>query len=69
MTLDAMHPKAKGLGPDHLTERFQEARDDMRQLDEVLRKLGPPPKPQWRLDRAPMPVPTIPIFNPTILSY
>ncbi len=69
MTLDAMHPKAKGNDPDRLTERFQEARDDMRQLDEALRKLGSAAKPQWRLDRAPMPVPTIPIFNPTILSY
>ncbi len=69
MTLDAMHPKVEGIDPDRSTERFQEARDDMRQLDEVLRKLGPPAKPQWRLDRAPMPVPTIPIFNPTVLSY
>ncbi len=68
MTLDTMLPQAESVDPGSCAEQFQQAREDMRQLDEALGKLGSPRESQRRLDRAPMPVPTIPIFNPTVLS-
>lgn len=69
MTFDPMQSKLEGIEPGRIAERFREAREDMRQLDEALGRLGSPREPQRRLDRAPMPVPTIPIFNPTVFSY
>lgn len=54
---------------ERFAESFQDAREAMRQFDDALESVGSPRKPEKRLDRAPAPVPTIPIFNPTKLSY
>lgn len=69
MRANATESKPGTIDADRVNERFEEAREDMRQLDEALGKMGSARSPQRRLDRAPTPAPTIPIFNPTVLSY
>ncbi len=69
MTLDATQQESKTTDSDGLAQRFREARESMSELDAALDSLGSPRKPERRVDRAPTPVPTIPVFNPTVLTY
>lgn len=52
-----------------LADMRKKAREKMRELDAALESLGPAREPKKRLDRAPLPVQSIPIFNPGTLSY
>ena len=58
-----------GGDAERLAELFRGARQAMRQLDDALESLGSPRNSEKRLDRAPAPVPSIPIFDPAKLSY
>ncbi len=69
MTPNTMQPHADSVDTERLSDSFQQAREAMRQLDEALESLGSPRNPEKRIDRAPTPIPTTPIFNPTKLSY
>jgi len=69
MTLNTMQPHRDTTRAKGLADRFQEAREATRQLDDALHSLGSPRKPEKRLDRAATPPPTTPVFNPTKLSY
>ena len=69
VTMDATQQESKTTDSDGVAQRFREARESMRELDAALDALGSPRKPERRVDRAPTPVPTIPIFNPTVLTY
>lgn len=59
----------RGADAERVAESFHDAWAAMRQFDDALESLGSPRNPVKRLDRAPAPVPAIPIFNPAELSY
>ncbi len=69
MRSNATQSHSESMDSSGLAKRFQQARESMRQLDDALCSLGSPRNPEKRTDRAPTPVPTTPIFNPTKLSY
>ncbi len=69
MAMDATQQESKTTDSDGFAQRFREARESMSELDAALESLGSPRKPEKRVDRAPTPVPTIPVFNPTLLTY
>lgn len=69
VTVDVTQPHPQTRDSGGLAERFRQARESMREFDAALESVGSPRMPEKRLDRAPTPVPTIPVFNPTVLTY
>lgn len=61
--------EGKGLDSGNLDELRREVREKMRELDAALESVGSPRRPEKRLDRAPLPEQTTPIFNPAMLTY
>ncbi len=69
MVRESSKPTFEPNDAQNLRKCFEQARQAMRLLDDALESLGSPRNPEKRTDRAPTPVPTTPIFNPTKLSY
>lgn len=69
MNFNTATPEGKSLESTDLAEMLKQTREKMRVLDAALESLGSVREPKERLDRAPVPVQSIPIFNPSTLSY
>lgn len=48
---------------------FERARREMAELDSAIESVGSTRQPERRVDRAPAPMPTTPIYNPAVLGY
>ena len=69
MSLETAGEKGKVSGSHDLADLLRRVQEDMSELDAALELLGSSREPKKRLDRAPLPAQTIPIFNPATLSY
>ncbi len=62
-------PATNEQDPSRLPDLLRRVREEMRELDAALESVGSPREPEKRLDRAPLPAQTTPIFNPATLTY